>query len=42
MVQGRAVAVEVLLNTPLISDLIKKGKVPEIKEVMKRSRELGM
>lgn len=42
MVQGRAVAVEVLLNTPLISDLIEKGKVPEIKEVMKRSRELGM
>ena len=39
---GRAVAVEVLLNTPLIADLIEKGKVPEIKEVMKRSRELGM
>ncbi len=39
---GRAVAVEVLLNTPLIADLIEKGKVSEIKEVMKRSRELGM
>lgn len=39
---GSVVAVEVLLNTPLISDLIEKGKVAEIKEVMKRSRELGM
>lgn len=39
---GRAVAVEVLLNTPLIADLIEKGKIYEIKEVMKRSKELGM
>ncbi len=39
---GSVVAVEVLLNTPLISDLIEKGKVAEIKGVMKRSRELGM
>jgi len=39
---GRCVAVEVLLNTPLIGDLIEKGKVAEIKDVMKRSRELGM
>ena len=39
---GRCVAIEVLLNTPLIADLIEKGKVSEIKEVMKRSRELGM
>jgi twitching motility protein PilU len=39
---GRCVAVEVLLNTPLIGDLIEKGKVSEIKDVMKRSRELGM
>ncbi|MDT8371653.1 MAG: PilT/PilU family type 4a pilus ATPase [Gammaproteobacteria bacterium] len=39
---GRAVAVEVLLNTPLIGDLIEKGKVAELKDVMKRSRELGM
>ena len=35
-------AVEVLLNTPLVSDLIFKGEVSEIKELMKRSRELGM
>ncbi|NQY25849.1 MAG: PilT/PilU family type 4a pilus ATPase [Piscirickettsiaceae bacterium] len=39
---GRCVAIEILLNTPLIADLIEKGKIPEIKEVMKRSRELGM
>ncbi len=40
--KGRVAAVEVLLNSPLISDLIFKGEVHEIKEVMKRSRELGM
>ncbi len=40
--EGRVPAVEVLLNTPLIGDLIFKGDVSEIKEVMKRSRELGM
>jgi twitching motility protein PilU len=39
---GRCVAVEVLLNTPLVSDLIEKGKVAEIKDVMKRSGEQGM
>jgi twitching motility protein PilU len=40
--KGRAVAVEIMLNSPLISDLIFKGEVHEIKEVMKKSRELGM
>jgi twitching motility protein PilU len=40
--KGRVPAVEVMLNSPLISDLIFKGNVPEIKEIMKRSRELGM
>lgn len=40
--RGRVPAVEILLNTPLISDLIFKGAVAEIKEIMKRSRELGM
>ena len=39
---GSVVAVEVMLNTPLVSDLIEKGKVSEIKDVMKRSGELGM
>ncbi|WP_300327600.1 PilT/PilU family type 4a pilus ATPase [Accumulibacter sp.] len=40
--KGRVPAVEIMLNSPLISDLIFKGQVHEIKEVMKRSRELGM
>jgi twitching motility protein PilU len=40
--KGRIPAVEVLLNSPLISDLIFKGEVPGIKDIMKRSRELGM
>jgi twitching motility protein PilU len=40
--KGRAAAVEILLNTPLVSDLIFKGEVSEIKEVMKKSRNLGM
>lgn len=40
--KGRIAAVEVLLNSPLISDLIFRGEVHEIKDVMKRSRELGM
>ncbi|HEY5993943.1 MAG TPA: PilT/PilU family type 4a pilus ATPase [Gallionellaceae bacterium] len=39
---GRACAMEIMLNSPLISDLIFKGHVHEIKEVMKKSRELGM
>jgi twitching motility protein PilU len=40
--RGRIAAVEIMLNTPLVSDLIFKGEVSEIKELMKRSRELGM
>jgi twitching motility protein PilU len=40
--KGRTAAVEILLNTPLISDLIFKGEVTEIKEIMKKSRNLGM
>ena len=40
--KGRTAAVEVMLNTPLISDLIFKGEVTEIKEIMKKSRNLGM
>ena len=39
---GRACAMEIMINSPLISDLIFKGHVHEIKEVMKKSRELGM
>ena len=40
--KGRVAAVEIMLNSPLIADLIFKGEVQEIKEVMKKSRELGM
>jgi len=39
---GRAAAIEILLNSPLISDLIFKGDVHAIKGVMAKSRELGM
>ena len=40
--KGRVAAVEVMLNSPLIADLIFKGEVAEIKEIMKKSRNLGM
>ncbi len=40
--KGRVAAVEVMLNSPLISDLIFKGEVTEIKEIMKKSRNIGM
>ena len=39
---GRVAAVEVMINSPLIADQIFKGEVGEMKDVMKRSRELGM
>jgi twitching motility protein PilU len=39
---GRAAAMEILINSPLISDLIFKGEVHAIKEVMSRSNEQGM
>lgn len=40
--EGRMAAMEILLNTPLVADLIFKGEVHEIKSVMSKSRELGM
>jgi twitching motility protein PilU len=40
--KGRVAAVEIMLNTPLIADMIFQGKVGELKDLMKRSRELGM
>jgi twitching motility protein PilU len=39
---GRAAAIEIMLNSPLIADLIFKGEVNSIKSVMAKSRELGM
>lgn len=40
--KGRVPAVEILLNSPLVSDLIFKGEINQIREVMKRSRDQGM
>ncbi|TSE20936.1 Twitching mobility protein [Tepidimonas alkaliphilus] len=40
--KGRVAIVEVLLNTPLIADLIMEGDIQGIKNIMKRSTELGM
>jgi len=40
--KGMYSAVEVLLNTPFMSDLIAKGSIDEIKELIKRSKEQGM
>ena len=40
--QSRRACMEILINTPLAQDLIRKGEVSEIKELMKKSRELGM
>jgi twitching motility protein PilU len=40
--RGRVAAIEVMINSPLVADLIFKGEVHEIKEVMKKSREIGM
>ncbi len=39
---GRRACLEVMLNTPLASDLIRKGEIHELKELMKKSTELGM
>ncbi|MCG7968235.1 MAG: PilT/PilU family type 4a pilus ATPase [Candidatus Thiodiazotropha taylori] len=39
---GRRAAIEVLLNTPLASELIRKGEIHKLKELMKRSNEHGM
>ena len=41
-IKGRAAAIEILLNSPLIADLIFKGEVNQIKGIMSKSRELGM
>ncbi|HED19858.1 MAG TPA: PilT/PilU family type 4a pilus ATPase [Gammaproteobacteria bacterium] len=40
--KGRCVAVEILVNTPLAADLIRKGDVHELKDLMKRSNQQGM
>ena len=40
--KSRCACIEVLLNTPLASDMIRKGEVHQLKELMARSREQGM
>lgn len=40
--KGRRAAIEVLLNTPLVKDMIRKGDVHQLKSLMKKSRESGM
>ncbi|MDN2660772.1 PilT/PilU family type 4a pilus ATPase [Neptunomonas phycophila] len=40
--KGRRAAIEVMICTPLIQDMIRKGEVHEIKEIMKKSTNLGM
>ena len=40
--RGRRAVIEVLINTPLASDLIRKGEVHELKPLMKKSNEVGM
>lgn len=40
--KGRRAAIEILINSPLITDLVRKGDIHEIKEIMKKSREIGM
>jgi len=40
--KGRTAVIEIMINSPLISDLIFKGDVAEIKEIMKKSGNLGM
>ena len=40
--KGRRAAIEVLLNTPLVADIIRKGEVHKFKEIMGNSTEHGM
>ncbi|WP_042147473.1 MULTISPECIES: PilT/PilU family type 4a pilus ATPase [unclassified Pseudoalteromonas] len=40
--KGRVAAIEVLLNSPMIAELVKKGDIGGIKETMSKSREMGM
>ena len=41
-VKGRVAAVEIMINTPLMSELILKGEIKDMKELMKKSTNLGM
>ncbi|AOT07172.1 PilT/PilU family type 4a pilus ATPase [Pseudoalteromonas luteoviolacea] len=40
--EGRVAAIEILLNSPMVAELIKKGDIGSIKETMSKSKEMGM
>jgi twitching motility protein PilU len=40
--RGRRAVVEILINTPLVSDFIRKGEVHKLKDIMAKSNEQGM
>ena len=40
--EGREAAIEILLNSPMVAELVKKGEIGSIKETMSKSKELGM
>ncbi len=40
--KGRVAAIEVMLNSPLIADLVLKGEIHNVREIMSKSNELGM
>ena len=40
--EGRVAAIEILLNSPLVSDLIQRNEIGSLKEAMKKGKELGM
>ena len=40
--EGRRAAIEIMINSPFAADLIRKGEIEELKDLMKRSRESGM
>ncbi len=40
--KGRRAAIEVLINTPLAADIIRKGAIHELKELMRKSNQAGM
>ncbi len=40
--KGRVAAIEILLNSPLIADMIQRNEMGELKEAMKKGREMGM
>lgn len=40
--KGRVAAIEILLNSPLVTDMIQRGEIGGLKEAMKKGKEMGM